>query len=398
MTMGTAGARLGGREGAVQSGGVPYGFDRVLAGAAVLLVLCGLVLALVTTDDLAARNGLDRYHYVVRQLLYAIGSLVLMFAVSFCDERTVRRGGILLFGAILVATLLLPALGTDFAKGAQRWYSLGFFSFQPSEFLKTTFAITVAWFLAGAAQPNGPPGAAIAGLTVLAVAAILILQPDYGQAFLVVGIWGVMFYLAGASHFAVGLGVAGSAAVLAVATQVSDHVRGRIMEFVQTRFLSMPPERNSQGDHVEEAIRGAGWFGNGVNDGRINAHIAEAHSDYIVAAAADEFGLVVCGAIFCLYAVIGLRVAWRLGEPRSLFARLACAGVSVQIVLQALFHYGVNLRVLPAKGMALPFVSYGGSSMLAAGLAMGVLLALTRMPGRRPVRAPAGGRRPGKRS
>ena len=145
-----------------------------------------------------------------------------------------------------------------------------------------------------------------------------------------------------------------------------------------TEFLKGTPDKFTQGQFVERAISGAGWFGNGVNDGRVSSRLPEAHSDYILAAAADEYGFLACAVLFSLYAVIGIRVAWRLRESRSLFARLACTGIAVQLVLQALVHYGVNLRLLPAKGIALPFISYGGSSMLAAGLAMGVLLALTR--------------------
>ena len=300
-------------------------------------------------------------------------ALAVTYAVSMLSERFIRRAGVVLFVIALASLALLPMFGTDYGKGSFRWYSLGFFSLQPSEFVKTTLAITIAWFLAGAAQRDGPPGAAIAAGISILVAGILVVQPDFGQAFLVLGIWAVMYFLAGASLVVVVAIAAGGVSVAVLAYYLSGHAGERIAE-----FLKGAPERFTQGQYVDRAISGAGWFGNGVNDGRVASHLPEAHSDYIVAAAADEYGLLACAAIFSLYALIGLRVAWRLRESRSLFARLACAGITVQLVLQSLVHYGVNLRVLPAKGIALPFVSYGGSSMLAAGLAMGVLLALTR--------------------
>ncbi len=369
----SAGEAWGGTAEAIRPPVVPRGLDPVLVGATVLLVVVGLVLSLGTTTELADRNGKDLYFYTVRQCAYAVAALTVMYGVSQLSERLIRRGGVILFVVGLVMLALLPMLGTDFGKGSSRWFSLGFFSLQPSEFIKTSLAITVAWFLAGSTDRDGPPGAAIAAGSTILVACILILQPDFGQAFLVLGIWAVMYFLAGAPLLVVGVIGAGGASVAVLAFFLSGHAEKRIRE-----FLKGTTEQFTQGQFVDKAINGAGWFGNGVNDGRVVSRLPEAHSDYIIAAAADEFGLLACGVIFSLYALVGMRVAWRLRSPRSLFARLACAGIAVQLVLQALVHYGVNLRVLPAKGIALPFISYGGSSMLAAGLAMGVLLALTR--------------------
>ena len=352
----------------------PGHLDPVLVAAAVLLVVVGLVLSLATTSELAKSNELGLYYYTIRQCAYAGLALATMLAVSRLTERSLRRLGVLLFAVMLVATALLPVFGTDYGKGSHRWYSLGFFSLQPSEFIKTGLAITLAWFLAGETERDGPPGSVIAAGLAILVAGMLILQPDFGQAFLVLGIWAVMYFLAGASPATLlAIGVGGTLVPL-LAFFLSSHAASRIGQFLQGT-----PERYSQGQFVAEAIGNAGWFGNGVNDGRVSAYLPEAHSDFIIAAAADEYGLLACAAIFLLYAAIGLRVTWGLrGAGRSLFVRLACIGVTVQLLLQALVHYGVNLRVLPAKGIALPLVSYGGSSMLAAGLAMGVLLALTR--------------------
>ena len=377
--MSAANAKLGG--GSVSSTpaksirppAAPPGLDPALLGATVLLLVFGLVLSLGATAELADRNDKDLYYYTLRQCVYAGAALAIMYVVSQLSERFIRRAGVVLFVIALTSLALLPMFGTDYGKGSFRWYSLGFFSLQPSEFVKTSLAITIAWFLAGAAQRDGPPGAAIAAGISILVAGILVMQPDFGQAFLVLGIWAVMYFLAGASLVVVVAIAAGGVSVAVLAYYLSSHAGERIAQ-----FLKGTPEKFTQGQFVDRAISGAGWLGNGVNDGRVASRLPEAHSDYIIAAAADEYGLLACAAIFSLYALIGLRVAWRLRESGSLFARLACAGIAVQLVLQSLVHYGVNLRVLPAKGIALPFVSYGGSSMLAAGLAMGVLLALTR--------------------
>ena len=369
----SAGVGLAGTAEAVRPPVVPRGLDPVLVGATVLLVVVGLVLSLGTTADLAGRNGKDTYFYTLRQCAYSAAALSVMYGVAQLSERMIRRGGVILFVIGLAMLALLPMFGTDFGKGSSRWFSLGFLSLQPSEFIKTSLAITIAWFLAGSTDRDGPPGAAIAAASAILVASILILQPDFGQAFLVLGIWAVMYFLAGAPLLVVGVIAAGGATVGVLSYFLSSHAESRIKQ-----FLDGTPEQFTQGQFVDRAITGAGWFGNGVNDGRVVSHLPEAHSDYIIAAAADEYGLLACGVIFSLFALVGMRVVWRLRTPRSLFARLACAGIAVQLVLQSLVHFGVNLRVLPAKGIALPFISYGGSSMLAAGLAMGVLLALTR--------------------
>ena len=363
----------------------PHGLDPVLVGATVLLLLCGLVLSLGTTGELATGNGKDLYYYTMRQCMHAGAALAIMYSVGQTSERFIRRGGVLLFVVALASLALLPMFGTDFGKGSYRWYSLGFMSLQPSEFIKTSLAVTIAWFFAGAAQRDGPPGAAIAAGIAILVAGILVMQPDFGQAFLVLGIWSVTYFLAGAPLLVVVGIVAGGASVAVLAFNFSSHAGERIAQ-----FLSGTTEKFTQGQFVDRAISGAGWFGNGVNDGRVASHLPEAHSDYIIAAAADEFGLLACGVIFALYGLIGMRVAWRLREVRSLFSRLACAAITVQLIMQAMLHYGVNLRVLPAKGVALPFVSYGGSSMLAAGLAVGVLLALTRRHSREEVAGSVG--------
>ncbi len=297
--MSAANAKLGGGSvsatpaKSIRPRAAPPGLDPALLGATVLLLVFGLVLSLGATAELADRNDKDLYYYTLRQCAYAGAALAIMYVVSQLSERFIRRAGVVLFVIALASLALLPMFGTDYGKGSFRWYSLGFFSLQPSEFVKTSLAITIAWFLAGAAQRDGPPGAAIAAGISILVAGILVMQPDFGQAFLVLGIWAVMYFLAGASLVVVVAIAAGGVSVAVLAYYLSSHAGERIAQ-----FLKGTPEKFTQGQFVDRAISGAGWLGNGVNDGRVASRLPEAHSDYIIAAAADEYGLLACAAIF----------------------------------------------------------------------------------------------------
>lgn len=350
--------------------------DHLAAGAAILLLVCGIVLSFAATPALAERHGLDSFHLVVRHTVLAGGALVAMLAVSTMSERNIRRFGVLLFVGSFIALVLLPWFGTDFGKGSVRWYSLGIGSVQPSEFLKTGFAITAAWFLSGAMAQNGPPGRSIAfGLTALAVG-FLIFQPDFGQAFIILGIWATLYFMAGASLWVVATLPLAGAGFAATAYQLSGHFAGRI-----DAFLSGIIQPNSQLELVARAIANGGVFGRGVNAGDVKMHIPDGHSDFILAVVAEEYGLVGCGFILLLFLFFAVSVVARLsGRSDQPFVQLAGAGILTHLMLQTLLHFGVNFQLLPAKGITLPLVSYGGSSLLSAAIAIGALLALTREP------------------
>jgi cell division protein FtsW len=289
------------------------------------------------------------------------------------SPATVRRLGVLLFLGFLAATALLPWLGTDFGKGAVRWYSLGVGSLQPSEFLKPGFVIAAAWLMAGAEARGGPPGRLISGAFAVAIAGLLALQPDFGQAMLVVAVWTAMVFVSGAPVILL-LGFGGLvAAASAFAYVHSAHFARRI-----DGYLAGEVEPNTQLGYALAAIREGGLFGVGAAQGSVKWTLPDAHTDFIIAVAAEEFGLLLTLAIIGLFLFITLRALARLLEVADPFVRLAGAGLAVLFGLQAFVNFGVAIRLLPAKGMTLPFVSYGGSSMLAAAFAMGALLALTR--------------------
>ncbi len=347
--------------------------DRWSLGAVLALTALGLVLAFAASPPLAEKNGLWTYHYVARHAVFAGVAFSVVVAVSTLSLRRLRRLGVVLFVATFVATAFLPWFGTDFGKGAVRWYSLGVASLQPSEFLKPAFVIAAAWLMAGATNPNGPPGRLLSGLAVSLIAGMLTLQPDFGQATLIVAVWAAMFFVSGANVLLL-VGFSGAvAAAAALAYSQSAHVAGRV-----DAYLAGSVEPNTQLGYALAAIQEGGLFGVGAAQGSVKWTLPDAHTDFIAAVAAEEFGLLFTLGLLALYLVITLRSLTRLIEVADPFVRFGGTGLAVLFGLQAFVNFGVAIRLLPAKGMTLPFVSYGGSSLLAAAIGMGALLALTR--------------------
>ncbi|MGB3556080.1 MAG: putative peptidoglycan glycosyltransferase FtsW [Jannaschia sp.] len=348
--------------------------DKPVLGAVVLLFAFGILLGLAASVPLAERNDLPAFHYVYRQAFFGGLAFAVMLIVSTMSPQLVRRLGVLGFFAAAVALMLLPIFGTDFGKGATRWYSLGFASVQPSEFLKPLFVIMTAWLMAAASEANGPPGKTISVAILAVVIAFLALQPDFGQAMLTIVAWSAIYFVAGAPILvltAVVLAV-GGAGVLAYGN--SEHFARRI-----DGFLSPEIDPRTQMGYATDAIREGGFFGVGVNEGRVKWTLPDAHTDFIIAVAAEEYGMIMVLCIIALFAVIAFRSLWRLCSERDIFIRLAGTGLTVLLASQAFINLGVAVRILPAKGMTLPFVSYGGSSLIAMGLLMGMLLCFTRI-------------------
>ncbi len=343
-----------------------------LSGVMVLFGI-GLLLGLAASVPLAEKNGLDPFYYVTRQGFFGVMALVAMMFTSMMSPDLVRRLGVIGFLLAFVALMLLPVLGTDFGKGATRWYSLGFASFQPSEFLKPGFVIISAWLMAAAQEINGPPGRLYSFVLTIVIVLFLALQPDFGQACLILFAWGVMYFVAGAPITLLtvigGLVVAGGI----FADDVSEHFARRI-----DGFLAADIDPRTQIGYATNAIQEGGFFGVGVGEGTVKWSLPDAHTDFIIAVAAEEYGLVLVLVIIALYGAITARSLFRLMRERDPFIRLAGTGLACAFGVQALINMGVAVRLLPAKGMTLPFVSYGGSSVIASGIAVGMLLAFTR--------------------
>jgi cell division protein FtsW len=347
--------------------------DSLTMSCILLLFVIGLLLGLASSPPLASKTGLEPFYYVTRQAMFGSVAMIVMFAMSMMSPQMVRRLAVIGFAVSLVALILLPILGTDFGKGAVRWYSLGFASFQPSEFLKPGYVVVAAWLLAAGQEIGGPPGKTYSFILTMIIVAFLALQPDFGQACLVLFAWGVMYFVAGAPMLLLASLAGMVVAAGSFAYSSSEHFARRI-----DGFLSPDVDPTTQLGYATNAIREGGFFGVGVGEGQVKWSLPDAHTDFIIAVAAEEYGLICVLVIISLYAIIVVRSLMRLMKERDPFIRLAGTGLACAFGVQAMINMGVAVRLLPAKGMTLPFVSYGGSSLIAGGITVGILLALTR--------------------
>ncbi|OWJ79940.1 MULTISPECIES: peptidoglycan glycosyltransferase FtsW [Haematobacter] len=347
--------------------------DKWAVSAILLLFGVGLLLGLAASPPLAARNGLDPFYYVNRQMFFGGIAIAAMFIVSMMSPEMVRRAGVIGFFGAFLALALLPFFGTDFGKGAIRWFSFGFASVQPSEFLKPGFVILCAWLMAAGQDPNGPPGKTMSLLIAGTVVGMLAMQPDFGQAALILFAWGVMYFVAGApmTLLLIVAGIVGFGGT--VAYEGSEHFARRI-----DGFLTAEIDPRTQIGYATNAIQQGGFFGVGVGEGEVKWSLPDAHTDFIIAVAAEEYGLILVLCIIGLFCLITVRSLFRLTRERDMFTRLAGTGLACLFGVQAMINVGVAVRMLPAKGMTLPFVSYGGSSLIAGGIVVGALLAFTR--------------------
>jgi cell division protein FtsW len=338
-------------------------------------VLCGFgcLLILAASPAVAERIGVDSFYFVRHQMLIMPLALGLMFFISLQTPRTIRR--VAMIGlAVTVALLCMTfVLGTEI-KGARRWVSFGGLTIQPSEFVKPFFAIVCAWLFAQQKNPHVRiPGNVIAiGLYFLTVG-LLLKQPDLGQAIVVTVIWFTQFYLAGLPIIFV-FGLAGMGAVgLVGAYFLLPHVTSRI-----DRFLDPAAGDTYQVTRSMEAFANGGLWGRGPGEGTVKDYLPDAHADFVFAVAGEELGLIICLVIVAVFAFIVLRGFARLFHENNLYVVLGGTGLLVQFGLQAVINMSSTLRMIPTKGMTLPFLSYGGSSLIALGLGMGMLLAFTR--------------------
>ncbi len=346
--------------------------DRWTLAALAALVGFGALLIFAASPPAAARIDLDSFHFVRLQLVYLPLAFGLMLAVSLMTPRSVKRTATLVFILVLALTALTLVVGAEH-KGAQRWLSIANISVQPSEFLKPTFAVVAAWMFASGRLKESFHGGAAATLACALIVGLLLLQPDFGMAGSIVAIWLAEFFLAGLSVvWIVPLMVVGAFGLLA-AYLLLPHVAKRV-----DTFLDPASGDSYQIDTALEAFTRGGLFGRGPGEGTVKAALPDAHSDFVFAVAGEEFGLVACLLIVGLYAFVVLRGFSRAFEERDLFILLASAGLLAGFGLQALVNMASALNLVPTKGMTLPFISYGGSSLLALGLGMGMVLALTR--------------------
>jgi cell division protein FtsW len=296
----------------------------------------------------------------------------------------------MIFFVSLVMVAATPYFGPEI-KGARRWLVLLGVNIQPSEFLKPAFVIIVSWLFGESAKRPDMPANTFSLLLLLTVIALLVVQPDFGQTMLIAVVWSALFFMAGMRLVWVA-GIAGLAGIgLLSAYYTVPHVARRIQ-----RFLDPASGDTFNIDIATESFMRGGWFGKGPGEGTVKRILPESHTDFVFAVAAEEFGVVLCLALVALFAFIVIRMLIRAMRNDDPFARFAAAGLTILFATQSAINMAVNLHLMPAKGMTLPFISYGGSSMLSVAYAMGMLLALTREQPRAAMTSPelamAGGR------
>jgi cell division protein FtsW len=347
--------------------------DRWTIVALLVLISVGLMLTMAASPAVADRIGTDSFHFIRRQFVFLVPSLAVMLGVSLMNPVQVRRLGVAVFAGSLVL-LVAVLLFAHEVKGSTRWLTVAGISIQPSEFVKPAFAIVAAWMFSESRLNHDVPGRAIASGLFVLTALLLLRQPDIGQTLILTAIWAVQFFLAGLPIFLVVVLAAAGALGAVGAYFVFPHVQSRV-----DRFLDP-----SAGDGAYQvttalnALKSGGLFGRGPGEGRVKLVLPDAHTDFILAVAGEEFGILLCLLVVGLFAFIVLRGMSRMMHEENLFVVLASAGLLVQFGLQATVNMASTLRLMPTKGMTLPFISYGGSSMLALALGMGMLLALTR--------------------
>lgn len=345
--------------------------DLYFLGGFIGLMGLGIILSFAASPAVADRIGLPAYHFVERQAFFMIPAFLVMIAVSFLDDRQVRRLALLQLAVSISLMILVLFIGVE-VKGSRRWIQLLGVSLQPSEFMKPAFVVMSAWLFAERAKHPEIPGNLMAMILFGIVGALLIAQPDLGQTMLVTATWGTMFFMAGMPWFWIALLLGVVAFGAFGAYSFFPHVALRI-----DKFLTGEGDTFQIDTGREAMIRGS-WFGQGPGEGSVKKILPDSHTDYIFSVAAEEFGLIFCMGIALLFAFIvmrGFRFALR---ERDEFTRLAVAGLVASFGFQSIINIGVNVQILPAKGMTLPFISYGGSSLVAMALSMGFVLALTR--------------------
>lgn len=346
--------------------------DHVLVGAILALVATGLILSLAASPAVAIRKGLPTYYFVERHLMFSVLGVITMLAVSLLSPRAVRRLALVLFGVALVGLIAVQFVGDDI-NGARRWLSIAGHSIQPSEFAKPGFVVLSAWLFAESQRRPEMPALPFAILLAALFTGLLISQPDVGQTLLVAAVWGTLYFLSGQALLGAGI-IAGVGAMgLAFAYSSFDHVRFRI-----DKFIFPTPGDNSQIDRAMKSFSEGGFLGRGPGEGTIKSGLPDAHTDFIFAVVAEEYGVIACLVLLGLFAFIVMRALIAAAQERDAATRLSIQGLALLFGLQALINMGVNVGLLPAKGITLPFVSSGGSSMIAVSITLGMLLALTR--------------------
>ncbi len=345
--------------------------DRSFLTLVLLLAFCGMLASFVATPQAALHFKLEPFYFVKRHIPGLTLALLIVIGVSFLNPSRIRWLALLLFlgGITLMAAALLQGVERN---GAMRWLYLGGAVIQPSEFAKPGLVVLCAWLFSESGKRRDMPALQLAIVLLAVMVTLLALQPDMGQAILSSSVWCGMFFLAGYSLRLLPLLGGVGATGVAIAYYTKDHVAGRIDRF----FGSLGDAH--QTTVAATAFRDAGWFGHGFGEGFQRMRLPDAHNDYVFAAIAEELGIAACLFVILIYAFMVWKVLRMAFREQDAFLRLAIAGLIMVFGFQALINMAVNLNMMPAKGVTLPWLSYGRSSMFSSAITLGMILALTR--------------------
>lgn len=350
--------------------------DRWTLAAVFLLMGLGVLLVLAASPAVAHQHNWSSFYFAKKHLIFLAPTILVLVGTSLLNVQQIKMVSVLAFAGAILMLIATPFVGVEI-KGAQRWIDFGGFSIQPSEFVKPAFAIVSAWMFARKHDDPTFPGNIVSiGLYVLVVS-LLLIQPDLGMTVLITSMWLCQFFLAGLPVFWIALGGVSGVAGLVGAYFLFPHVTRRVDRFLE------PSDGDKYGDRYQinqslEAFSNGGFLGQGPGEGVVKRHLPDAHADFIFAVAAEEFGMILCIALVAIFALIVVRSFSRIFNENNFFVILAVTGLIVQFGLQAIINMASTLSLMPTKGMTLPFISYGGSSMLALAFGMGMILALTR--------------------
>jgi cell division protein FtsW len=346
--------------------------DRYMLVAIAIIIAFSIIMVTTASPAVAERIGLHSFYFIKRQLVFLFLGSLMILGISFCSFEIIKKISLFGFISFLLLMIIVLFVGEEI-KGARRWISLGFITIQPSEFIKPFFALITASIVMQRYTNPSFSSFKIASVLYLFVIGLVALQPDLGMAITISAVWGGQMFLAGLSMlWIIFLGL-GAVIGLVAAYNFLPHVTVRV-----NSFLDPDTSDNYQIKKSIEAFVNGGVYGTGPGEGTVKQHLPDSHTDFIFAVVGEELGMIVCILVIILFAFIVIRGLTRVSKVGNLFSILAVSGLLMQLGFQSLVNMGVTLHLLPTKGMTLPFISYGGSSILSVSMTMGIILALTR--------------------
>ena len=359
-----------------------WDIDRMLLALTAALIAIGLISVAAASPATAARYSGEHHkiaplYYFWRQVMWVGVSLPVLVVTSMLPVAQARRLAVTGAGILIVLLALTPFVGVE-VNGARRWIGGGFAQFQPSEFLKPMFIVTTAWLLSLKAKEPEFPTVLVTGAMTGCVAVLLMLQPDFGQTVIFCSVWLALLVVAGTPTRVLALILGMVPVGLVCAYLFYGTARSRIDAFLFPGVEGEGAADHFQVDAAHRTLTSGGWTGTGPGAGSAKFGLPEAHTDYIFSVIGEEFGLIACSVVAVVFLAIVVRVFVKLLDEQDEFKLLAAAGLATQLGAQALVSMAVNTGLAPSKGMTLPFISYGGSSMIALSIGMGLLLAFTR--------------------